>query len=64
MSSLIKELSIIGAKDLRLDTFSLFVFEHNFSAIKAYKKIGFKAAKYPEDLPLENCFYMVASEVT
>lgn len=64
VSSLIKELSVKGKKDLGVSAFSLFVSEHNLSAIKAYKKIGFKVRKYPEDLPLDNCIYMVASEIT
>ena len=58
-SHLIKQLSIFGKSDLRTDSCSLFVLGHNESAIQAYTKLGFSMAEYPEEIPLENCFYMV-----
>lgn len=59
VSHLIKQLSILGKSDLRADSCSLFVLDRNESAIQAYTKIGFSLADYPEEIPLDNCFYMV-----
>ena len=56
---LINQLSTLGKSDLRTDSCSLFVLGHNKSAIKAYTKLGFSMADYPDEIPLHNCFYMV-----
>lgn len=59
VANLIQKLSIAGKKDLNADLCSLFVLEHNKSAIKAYKKCGFFIVSYPGEIPLDNCLYMV-----
>jgi ribosomal protein S18 acetylase RimI-like enzyme len=58
-SHLIQKLSILGKSDLNTDSCSLFVLGHNKSAIQAYTKLGFAMADYPDEIPLDNCFYMV-----
>lgn len=58
-SHLISQLSTLGKSDLGTNSCSLFVLAHNESAIRAYTKLGFSMADYPEKIPLENCFYMV-----
>lgn len=58
-SHLIQKLSVLGKSDLNTDSCSLFVLGHNKSAIQAYTKLGFSMADYPDELPLDNCFYMV-----
>jgi hypothetical protein len=52
-------LGVLGKTELKTDSCSLFVLGHNKSAIQAYTKLGFSMADYPEEIPLENCFYMV-----
>ena len=59
VSHLIQKLSILGQSDLNTNSCSLFVLGHNKSAIQAYTKLGFSMADYPEEIQLENCFYMV-----
>ncbi len=56
---LINQLSTLGKSDLGTNACSLFVLEHNKSAIKAYTKLGFTMSDYPEIIPLHQCFYMV-----
>ena len=58
-SNLIHQLSVLGKSDLKTDYCSLFVLKHNKSAIQAYTKLGFSLADYPDEIPLENCLYMV-----
>ncbi len=58
-SCLIQELRALGKSDLKTDSCSLFVLKHNKSAIQAYTKLGFSVADYPDEIPLENCLYMV-----
>jgi ribosomal protein S18 acetylase RimI-like enzyme len=58
-SHLIQKLSVLGKSDLNTDSCSLFVLGHNKSAIQAYTKLGFYMTVYPDELPLDNCFYMV-----
>lgn len=58
-SHLIQKLSVLGKSDLSTDSCSLFVLGHNKSAIQAYTKLGFSIADYPDEIPLDNCFYMV-----
>lgn len=58
-SHLIKKLSTLGKLDLKADSCSLFVLGHNKRAIQAYTKLGFSMADYPDEIPLENCLYMV-----
>jgi ribosomal protein S18 acetylase RimI-like enzyme len=48
-----------GLKNLSVKETSLFVFQHNKSAIKAYEKFGFIKSNYPEKMPMENCDYML-----
>lgn len=56
---LITQLITLGKPDLNTDSCSLFVLSQNIKAIKAYSKLGFSKAEYPEQIPLENCLYMV-----
>ena len=56
---LIKELSIIGQKDLCLSSLSLFVLDNNKPAKNLYKTLGFKEKSYPEELPLNNFLYLI-----
>ena len=48
-----------GLKELNVDSSSLFVLEDNAPAIRAYQKFGFSFAEYPEEIPMENCLYMI-----
>ncbi|WP_159820072.1 GNAT family N-acetyltransferase [Colwellia sp. 20A7] len=59
VASLIGQLSVLGKSDLNTQSCSLFVLDHNKSAIKAYTKLGFCITDYPEKIALENCLYMV-----
>jgi ribosomal protein S18 acetylase RimI-like enzyme len=59
VASLIVQLSVLGKSDLNTQSCSLFVLDHNKSAIKAYTKLGFCITDYPEKIALENCLYMV-----
>jgi ribosomal protein S18 acetylase RimI-like enzyme len=58
-STLIEQLSSLGKLNLNTNSCSLFVLEHNISAITAYEKVGFLMGKYPEKIPFKNCLYMV-----
>ena len=58
-SILIEQLMTLGKSDLKTQSSSLFVLEHNINAIKAYKKVGFSMTNYPEKIPFKNCLYMV-----
>ena len=58
-SELIEHLCDLGLKELKAEECSLFVLSHNVGAIKAYEKFGFSFADYPDEIPLENCLYMV-----
>ena len=60
---LMKQLCGLGRKDLKVEEYSLFVLDHNKSAIAAYEKFGFEFAKYPKELNLENCQYMIRSKI-
>lgn len=56
---LISELSQIGLRSLGLTSLSLFVLADNQAALKLYKKLGFIEKTYPEQLPIDNCLYLV-----
>lgn len=58
---LMSKICELGTKELEVKECSLFVLAHNDNAIKSYKKFGFSFGNYPEELPLENCLYMVKS---
>ena len=58
-AQLMKQLIDIGLNDLQVTTCSLFVWDHNKSAINSYLKYGFTVSDYPENIPLENCLYMI-----
>jgi ribosomal protein S18 acetylase RimI-like enzyme len=57
---LIQQLCSKGKQDLRTNAYSLFVLEHNNSAIKSYQKLGFTFEYYPEEISLKNCLYKVS----
>lgn len=63
IAELINSLSTAGKKELQVNACSLFVFSHNTIAIKAYGELGFCAETYPEDMPLENCIYLVKRDL-
>ncbi|MFQ3196640.1 MAG: ribosomal protein S18 acetylase RimI-like enzyme [Paraglaciecola sp.] len=63
VAELINGLSIAGKKELQVNACSLFVYNHNTNAIKAYEKLGFQVETYVEDIPLENCVYMVKRDL-
>ena len=58
VSELIDHLCHIGAAELDADEYSLFVFQNNEPAIKAYQRNGFSLQDYPANIPMENCWYM------
>jgi ribosomal protein S18 acetylase RimI-like enzyme len=58
-SALMHHICELGLKELKVKECSLFVLTHNENAIKAYKKFGFTFADYPQEIPLNNCLYMV-----
>jgi ribosomal protein S18 acetylase RimI-like enzyme len=58
-AELIDHLCVHGINELKVKKCSLFVLSHNKSAIKAYEKYGFTFAKYPDEISLENCLYMI-----
>jgi len=58
-AQLMTQLLQVGSKALAVSESSLFVFEHNQAAIKSYQSFGFNFTPYPDELPLENCLYMV-----
>jgi ribosomal protein S18 acetylase RimI-like enzyme len=58
-AELMQKISNLGINDLKVKECSLFVLEHNTSAIKSYGKFGFLVVDYPEKMPLKNCLYMV-----
>lgn len=47
-----------GSQLLKVDECSLFVLTHNEPAIRAYQKLGFEFAEYPDQVGLDNCLYM------
>ncbi|CAH9053703.1 hypothetical protein PSECIP111951_02422 [Pseudoalteromonas holothuriae] len=59
--SLMLELCKRGLQSLKVRESSLFVYEYNQSAIKAYEKFGFVITPYPEEMALDGCVYMVKS---
>lgn len=61
VSELMCRLCALGAKELNVSEYSLFVLAHNTTAINAYKKFGFVFESYPHKVPLENCLYMIKS---
>ena len=60
---LIEKVSLEGRRNFNVNSCSLFVYETNVSAIKAYLKLRFSAVDYPEENTLDNCLYMVKSWV-
>jgi ribosomal protein S18 acetylase RimI-like enzyme len=60
VATLIAKLAAKGKEHLKVKTCSLFVFEDNTHAIRAYQRLGFKQSQYPFDMPLAGCIYMVS----
>ncbi len=56
---LIESLTAIGCDQLGVNQVSLFVLSNNSAAISAYEKAGFEITPYPEQMPLDDCFYMI-----
>lgn len=63
IAELIKLISVQGTKALNVTACSLFVLSHNKSAVKAYQKVGFVLADYPDEIPLADCLYMVKTTI-
>lgn len=59
VSVLIEALTARGGARFGASELSLFVMHNNSSAIRAYEKLGFESVDYPEENPLEACFYMI-----
>tara|TARA_R110001632_G_scaffold143468_2_gene259519 strand:+ start:49516 stop:49977 length:462 start_codon:yes stop_codon:yes gene_type:complete len=59
IAELIEKLSAVGRQELAVNACSLFVYNHNTSAITAYEKLGFVIENYPVEIPLDNFLYMV-----
>lgn len=60
-TTLVRELCRLGAADLGVDTFSLFVLPGNERAERLYRRLGFAPMPYPEPAPeFDGCTYMVA----
>lgn len=59
---LVKSSAERGCAELAHSQLSLFVMRHNRAALKAYRKLGFVVAAYPEDhateMPVQNCLYL------
>lgn len=61
-SILIDSLITRGLELTHTTSASLFVVTHNFSAIRAYEKAGFRFSAYPGTIPYDNCLFMLKSE--
>ena len=59
IQSLINSLAQKGLQEFNVKEASLFVFENNQSAIKAYQKANFKVTQYPDLMLMEDCVYMI-----
>ncbi len=57
--TLIARISDIGEQEMGVTSCSLFVYQQNLAAIKAYQKIGFRVVDYPGNELMDNGFYMV-----
>ncbi|PID41750.1 MAG: hypothetical protein CSB48_13345 [Proteobacteria bacterium] len=56
---------LIDSIDSVQDCYSLFVYEHNMSALKLYKRLGFARHKYPDGVENnEGCIFMVRGAIT
>lgn len=62
VGALIGQLSELGRRRLGTQGYSLFVLGDNLGARAAYERLGFAAAEYPGEMPLENCLYMTKPE--
>lgn len=60
VATLVARLAVKGKGHLKVKTCSLFVFVDNTHAIRAYQKLGFEQSKYPTNMPLAGCIYMVS----
>lgn len=58
VKTLINELHHDGVTRFKMRQASLFVYEENQRAIKAYEKYGFEISEYPNGKPMEKCLYM------
>jgi len=56
---LICELTAIGCRELSVDECSLFVLEFNLPAVTLYRRLGFRPAPYPGEMPAD-CAYLTA----
>ena len=62
-TTLVRELCRLGAADLGVDAYSLFVLPGNARAERLYRRLGFSAVPYPEPAAeFDGCTYMVASQ--
>ena len=58
-AELMQQIGKLGLNDLAVKECSLFVLKHNTRAIRSYEKFGFSVVNYPQEMPLDNCWYMV-----
>lgn len=61
IADLILLLADKGCADLKVNELSLFVLSDNHKAKKAYERLGFVEAIYPQEMPIEGCVYMIKS---
>lgn len=59
IAKLVDQLITLGFNEFGERAVSLFVMQDNQSAAKAYQKLGFEFASYPEEMPLKRCLYML-----
>lgn len=69
IADLISLLADKGCADLKVNELSLFVFNDNHKAKRAYEKLGFVEAEYPQSfvsgsVPMEGCVYMIKTHLT
>ena len=57
--NLVQSISKEATNELGVDSYSLFVYRDNLSAIGAYQKMGFVVQSNAGDQPIDDCLFMV-----
>jgi len=60
ITPLIQHLQLDAKHSIGTIQSSLFVYQHNIAAIKAYQRLGFEVAQYPDD-SMSACMYMLTT---
>jgi ribosomal protein S18 acetylase RimI-like enzyme len=58
-SVLVSGLIELGRRELDTHSSSLFVYNNNAAAVRAYQKLGFEFAIYPDEMNIDDMSYMV-----